>query len=88
MCGKCVPITTKTANALYNFSNWLTTRMKASEITDAELAHYVGVNRKTISKIRRGEIFPKLDQIVLIFDFFDKDWVQIPFYKEYEDYGN
>ena len=88
MCGKCVPITAKTSIALYNFTRWLTVRMEASDTTDAELAQYVGCDRKTIMRIRHGEYFPKLDQIVLIFDYFDKNMVVIPFNKEYEDYGN
>lgn len=88
MCGNCSPITAKTSTALNNFTNWLEVRMKASLTTDVELAQYVGCDRKTILRIRHGEVFPKLDQIVLIFDYFDKDWVQIPFNKDYEDYGN
>ena len=88
MCGNCSPITAKTSTALNNFTNWLEVRMKDSLTTNVELAQYVGCDRKTISRIRHGEVFPKLDQIVLIFDYFDKDWVQIPFNKDYEDYGN
>lgn len=88
MCGKCLPITAKTANALHNFTHWLEIRMKDSDTTDAELADYVGCDRKTIFKIRHGYYFPKLDQLVLIFDYFDKNMVVIPFNKEYEDYGN
>lgn len=88
MCGKCVPITTKTSTVLHNFTRWLTVRMEASDTTDEELAQHVGCDRKTILRIRHGEVFPKLDQIVLIFDYFDKNMVVIPFNKEYEDYGN
>ena len=88
MCGSCSPITAKTANALHNFTRWLAVRMKDSLTTDEELAQYVGCERKTIMRIRNGEVFPKLDQIVLIFDYFDKNMVIIPFNKEYEDYGN
>lgn len=88
MCGKCININTKTAAALYNFSRWLTTRMTKSGITDAELAEHVGVERKTVIQWRLGRRFPKLDQLVMVFDYFDKTWVQIPFYKEMEDYGN
>ena len=88
MCGKCLPITAKTATALYNFTNWLEKRMKDTDTTDAELAQFVGCDRKTILKIRHGEYYPKLDQLVLFFDYFDKNWVQIPFYKDMEDYGN
>lgn len=88
MCGKCSPITVKTANALHNFTRWLDVRMKASDTTNEELAQYVGCDRKTIMRIRHGQVFPKLDQVVLIFDYFDKNMVVIPFKKEYEDYGN
>ena len=88
MAGKCVPITAKTANALHNFSHWLQIRMEKSDTTDAELAQYVGCERKTILDIRNGKRFPKLDQLVLIFDYFDKNMVVIPFNKEFEDYGN
>ena len=88
MCGKCIPITTKTANALHNFSHWLQVRMKASDTTDAELAQYVGCERKTIMEIRNGRKFPKMDQLVMIFDFFDKNMIVVPFNKEFEDYGN
>ena len=88
MCGKCIDINTKTATALHNFSRWLTIRMANSDITDAELAEHVGVDRKTVIQWRLGRRFPKLDQLVMVFDYFDKGWVQIPFYKEMEDYGN
>lgn len=88
MCGRCSPITNKSANALHNFTHWLDTRMKSSDTTNEELALYVGCDRKTIMRIRHGEVFPKLDQIVMIFDFFDKNMVCIPFNKEFEDYGN
>lgn len=88
MCGKCVPITTKTANALHNFSRWLQIRMTESDTTCAELAQYIGCERKTIIEWRRGRRFPKLDQLVLCFDYFDKNMVVIPFNKEFEDYGN
>lgn len=84
MCGKCIPITTKTANALHNFSLWLQDKMKESDTTDAELAQWVGCERKTILAIRNGQKFPKLDQLVMIFDFFDEGWVQIPFYREFK----
>ncbi len=88
MCGNCLPITSKTANALHNFDKWLEVRMKASDTTDIELAQYIGCDRKTIMRIRHGQVFPKLDQLVMIFDYFDKNMVVIPFNKEYEDYGN
>lgn len=84
MCGKCIPITAKTANALHNFSQWLQDKMKESDTTDAELAQWVGCERKTIFAIRNGQKFPKLDQLVMIFDFFDEGWVQIPFYREFK----
>ena len=29
-----------------------------------------------------------MDQLVMIFDFFDKNMIVIPFNKEFEDYGN
>lgn len=88
MCGNCIPITTKTANALHNFSHWLQIRMENSDTTEAELAEYLGCSRKTVMSIKLGRTFPKLDQLVMIFDYFDKGWVQVPFYKEMDDYGN
>lgn len=88
MCGKCIDINTKTANALHNFSKWLQARMDKSDTTDAEIALYVGCDRKTVLAWRKGERFPKLDQLVMVFDFFDKNMVCIPFNKEFEDYGN
>lgn len=62
--------------------------MKESDTTVEELAQYVGCERKTIIRIRNGQGFPKLDQLVMIFDYFDKNMVIIPFNKEFEDYGN
>lgn len=88
MANKTLPINIKTSNALHNFSHWLQTRMKDANITDAELAQYVGCERKSIMRFRRGEVFPRLDQMVMIFDYFDKNMIVIPFRKEYEDYGN
>ena len=88
MCGKCIPMTNKTVNALDNFSHWLQRQMKESDTTDAELAQYVGCSRKTILHIRNGLVFPRLDQLVMIFDYFEWNWVQIPFYKEVDDYGS
>ena len=85
MCGKCIQINTKTANALHNFSIWLTDHMKESDITDAELAQYIGCERKTIIEWRKGRRFPKLDQLVMCFDFFDEGWVQIPFFREFNN---
>ena len=66
----------------------LQTRMENSGTTEAELAQYLGCSRKTVMSIKLGRTFPKLDQLVMIFDYFDKDWVQVPFYKEMDDYGN
>lgn len=83
MCGKCIDINTKTANALHNLALWLSDHMTESDTTDAELAQYVGVERKTVFEWRHEGRFPKLDQLVMVFDFFDENWVQIPFYKEY-----
>ena len=83
MCGKCIDINTKTANALHNFALWLSDHMIESDTTDAELAQYVGVERKTVFEWRHGGRFPKLDQLVMVFDYFDENWVQIPFYREY-----
>jgi len=88
MCNKCIPINRKTATALENFSTWLHVRMAETDTTQAELAQYVGCTRKTISAILRGATFPRLDQMVMIFDYFDKKWVQVPFDKEYTNYGN
>ena len=87
MCGKCIDINTKTANALHNFALWLSDHMIESDTTDAELAQYVGVERKTVYAWRHGERFPKLDQLVMVFDYFDENWVQIPFFKEF-GHGN
>ena len=84
MCGKCIDINTKTANALHNFALWLSDHMTETDTTDAELAQYVGVERKTVFEWRHGGRFPKLDQLVMVFDYFDENWVQIPFYREYE----
>ena len=83
MYGKCIDINTKTANALHNFALWLSDHMIESDTTDAELAQYVGVERKTVFAWRNGRRFPKLDQLVMVFDYFDENWVQIPFYREY-----
>ena len=83
MCGKCIDINTKTANALHNLALWLSDHMTESDTTDAELAQYVGVGRKTVFEWRHGGRFPKLDQLVMVFDYFDENWVQIPFYREY-----
>lgn len=83
MCGKRIDINTKTANALHNLALWLSDHMTESDTTDAELAQYVGVERKTVFEWRHGRRFPKLDQLVMVFDFFGENWVQIPFYKEY-----
>ena len=83
MCGKCIDINTKTANALHNLALWLSDHMTESDTTDAELAQYVGVERKTVFEWRHGGRFPKLDQLVMVFDYFDENWVQIPFYREY-----
>ena len=83
MCGKCININTKTANALHNFALWLSDHMTEFDTTDAELAQYVGVERKTVFEWRHGGRFPKLDQLVMVFDYFDENWVQIPFYREY-----
>lgn len=85
MADKCIPINIKTANALYNFTTWLTKKMDECDISDAELAQYVGVERKTILDIRLGKRFPKLDILVMIFDFFDKSSVIVPFSREIPD---
>lgn len=83
MCGKCIEINKKTANALHNFEFWLSNHMTESDISNAKLAQYVGVDRKTVIEWRHGRRFPKLDQLVMVFDYFDENWVQIPFYKEF-----
>lgn len=87
MCGKCININTKTANALHNFSLWLNDNMTESDTSNAELAQYVGVERKTVIEWRHGRRFPKLNQLVMIFDYFDQGWVQIPFFREF-NHGN
>ena len=87
MCDKCIDINTKTANALHNFSLWLNDNMTASAVSNTELSRHVGVERKTVTEWRHGRRFPKLDQLVMIFDYFDQGWVQIPFYREF-NHGN
>lgn len=86
MCGNCIPINVKTANALNNFSGWLTKQMVLTGTTDEAIAQYIGMTRKTVMEIRLGRRFPKLDQVVMIFDYFEKENVIIPFSKEI-DYG-
>lgn len=86
MCGNCMPINMKTANALNNFSGWLTKQMVLTGTKDEDIAQYLGMTRKTVLEIRHGYRFPKLDQVVMIFDYFEKENVIIPFGKEI-DYG-
>ena len=53
--------------------------MKQFDVTDASLAQYVGLERKSILKYRNGQSFPKLDLLIMIYDFFEEDAVHIPF---------
>lgn len=82
MCGNCMPINMKTANALNNFSGWLAKQMVLTGTKDEDIAQYLGMTRKTVLEIRLGRRFPKLDQVVMIFDYFGKNNVIIPFDRE------
>ena len=56
--------------------------MKETDTSEIELAAAIGVERKTIIAILKKHRSPKLDLVVKIFDYFDENWVQIPFNKE------
>ena len=71
-----------TVRAHDNFTRWLTAKMKETDTSEIELAAAIGVERKTIIAILKKHRSPKLDLVVKIFDYFDENWVQIPFYKE------
>ena len=79
MANKCISPTVQTAAALKYFSAWLEQKMKKFDVTDATLAQYVGLERKSILKYRNGQSFPKLDVLVMIYDFFEEDAVYVPF---------
>ena len=71
-----------TVRAHDNFARWLTAKMKECDTSEIELAAAIGVERKTIIAILKKHRSPKLDLVVKIFDYFDENWVQIPFNKE------
>ena len=71
-----------TVRAHDNFVGWLTAKMKETDTSEIELAAAIGVERKTVIAILKKHRSPKLDLVVKIFDYFDENWVQIPFNKE------
>ena len=77
--------------ALYKIATATTSISKVAEITSETRSQATyntsGLHVKSNTKgvvIRNGQKFPKLDQLVMIFDFFDEGWVQIPFYREFK----
>ena len=79
MANKCILPTVRTDAALKYFSTWLDQKLKKFDVSEATLAQHVGLERKSISKYRNGQSFPKLDVLVMIYDFFDEDAVYVPF---------
>ena len=71
--------TVHTVNATKNFSAWLTEKMAETKTSEAKLAEHVGLERKSIIKYKLGQSSPKLDVMVMIYDFFDEDAVYVPF---------
>ena len=88
MANKCIPQTVYTITALDNFVDWLVRSMKEADVTNAELADYVGCERKTIIAWKNKERYPRLDQMVKVCDFFGLNWVAIPFNKHIEIHTN
>lgn len=84
MANKTIPQTIYTITALDNFVDWMVRSMNEAGVTNAELADYVGVERKTIISWRTKSRYPHLDQMVKVYDFFGLTWVQIPFNKHIE----
>lgn len=73
--------TIATIRAQDNLVEWMREEMEESMTTAWELAKFCDVSEKTIYAILSGQRDPKLSLVVKIFDYFDKNWVQIPFYK-------
>ena len=73
--------TIATIRAQENFVSWVLKKMEETMTTRYELAQACGVEVKTISAVLNNQRSPKLDLVVKIFDYFDENWVQIPFYK-------
>lgn len=73
--------TIATIRAHENFVSWVLKKMEETMATKYELAQACGVEVKTISAVLNNQRSPKLDLVVKIFDYFDENWVQIPFYK-------
>lgn len=73
--------TIATIRAQENFVSWVLEKMEETMTTKYELAQACDVEIKTINAILNNQRSPKLDLVVKIFDYFDENWVQIPFYK-------
>lgn len=84
MANKSIPQTIHTITALDNFADWLTRSMKESGTTNKELANYVGVNLRTIITWKTKSRYPRLDQMVMVCEYFGLNWVAIPFNKHIE----
>ena len=78
MANHCIPPTMRTITALNYFSDWLSLKMEKEGVTCVQLAQYLGVERKLITNIRMKKIYPKLDQIAAIYDYFGEDLIVIP----------
>lgn len=84
MANKSIPQTKHTITALDNFVDWLTRSMEEADVTNAELADYVGCERKTIVAWKTKSRYPRLDQMVMVCEYFGLNWVAIPFNKNIE----
>lgn len=69
--------TVHTVNATKNFSTWLTEKMAETKTSDATLAQYVGLERKSILKYRNGQSSPKLNVMAAIFAYFGESTIHI-----------
>ena len=82
MANKVITPTIHTINALNNFGDWLTKKMKETHTSDEKLAKVVGLNRKTILRYRHSQGTPKLDTVAAIFAYFEEPAIHISLLNE------
>ena len=70
--------TKQSATACIYFSNWLKSQMDENNVNAVQLAHAVGLERKTIMRYYAGRQYPKLDVLAKIYTYFGKRTIIIP----------
>ena len=66
-----------TINAADNFAEWLALKIKETRTPMKTLAKATGIGRNTLYAYLDGGLFPKLDKLAVIFDYFGETEIKI-----------